>query len=107
MEKVYFYCDWCDSNWAATACEKVPGAIVLTGDTMEELRCECKSTLDDHLDLMKEDGDEMPQWLADGEYEIEILYGTEGAKRRLEEEGYQDADGRVRYSEEVRKMMEE
>ncbi len=71
MEKIIVSVQWCDKNFGASLSENVPGAVVLTAGTYEELQREVPETLRFHIEGMIEDGDDVPQWLRDGEYEIE------------------------------------
>lgn len=71
MEKIVVEVLWCDKNFGASLGENVPGAVVLTAKTYEELLREVPETLRFHIDGMIEDGDDVPQWLRDGDYEFE------------------------------------
>ena len=71
MEKIRVNVQWCDKNFGATLGDNVPGAVVLTAKTYEELLREVPETLRLHVEGMVEDGDEVPQWLRDGDYEFE------------------------------------
>ena len=53
MEKIRVDVAWCDRNFGASLSENVPGAVVLTADTYEKLL------------------HDVPQWLIDGDYELE------------------------------------
>ena len=74
MEKVTVNVQWCDKNFGASFGENVPGAVVLTAKTFDELMKEAEETLRLHVEGMIEDGDEVPQWLRDGDYELEYNY---------------------------------
>lgn len=74
MEKVRVDVQWCDKNFGASFGENVPGAVVLTAKTFEELIKEAEETLRFHVEGMVEDGDDVPQWLRDGDYELEYNY---------------------------------
>ena len=74
MEKIRVDVAWCDKNFGASLGENVPGAVVVTAKTFAELQKEIKTTLDFHLEGMAKDGDEIPQWLADGDYEFEYNF---------------------------------
>lgn len=45
--------------------------MVLTAKTFEELKREVPETLKFHVEGMIADGDDVPQWLRDGDYEFE------------------------------------
>lgn len=74
MEKIRVDVQWCKNNFGAAMGENVPGAVVFTADTIEQLKKEAKETLKFHIEGMLEDGDEVPQWLIDGDYEFEWNY---------------------------------
>ena len=71
MEKIRVDVAWCDRNFGASLSENVPGAVVLTADTYEKLLHDVPETLRFHIEGMVEDGDDVPQWLIDGDYELE------------------------------------
>lgn len=71
MERIIVNVSWCDHNFGASLSENVPGAVVLTAKTYDELINEVRSTLDFHIEGMIADGDDVPQWLRDGDYEFE------------------------------------
>ena len=71
MEKIKVRVEWYDKNFGASLGENVPGSVVLTAKTYEELLREVPATLRFHVEGMLEDGDDVPQWLVDGDYEFE------------------------------------
>jgi predicted RNase H-like HicB family nuclease len=71
MEKIKVDVQWCDKNFGASFGDNVPGAVVLTAKTFEELKREVPETLKFHVEGMIADGDDVPQWLRDGDYEFE------------------------------------
>ena len=70
MEKIKVDVQWCDKNFGATFGDNVPGAVVLTAKSYEELIREVPETLRFHVEGMVQDGDDVPQWLRDGDYEF-------------------------------------
>lgn len=73
MEKIQVNVQWCDRNFGASFGDNVPGAVVFTADTFEKLQQEAPETLRFHIEGMAKDGDDVPQWLLDGDYEFEFL----------------------------------
>lgn len=71
MEKIKVDVQWCDKNFGASLGNNVPGAVVLTAKTFEELKREVPETLHFHVEGMIADGEDVPQWLSDGDYEFE------------------------------------
>ena len=74
MEKIRVDVAWCNKNFGASLGENVPGAVVVTAKTFAELQKEVKEALDFHLEGMAQDGDEIPSWLADGDYVFEYNF---------------------------------
>lgn len=83
MEKVRVDVAWCNKNFSATLGENVPGAVVFTAKTVEELYKEAKESLQFHVEGMLLDGDDVPQWLVDGDYEFEYNYVNVAALIRV------------------------
>ena len=71
MEKIRVDVAWCDKNFGASLGENVPGSVVLTAKTYVELLREVPETLRFHVEGMLADGDDVPKWLVDGDYEFE------------------------------------
>ncbi len=70
MEIIKVDVQWCDKNFGAKLSDNVPGAVVLTAKSYEELLREVPETLRFHVEGMVQDGDDVPQWLRDGDYEF-------------------------------------
>ena len=85
MEKIIVNVSWCNKNFAASLGDNVPGAVVFTADTFEELQREAKESLEFHVQGMIEVGDDVPQWLVDGDYEFEYVYLDTAALLRSSE----------------------
>lgn len=71
MERIRVDVSWCNRNFSASLGENVPGAVVFTADSFAELKKEAEESLRFHVEGMIEDGDDVPQWLRDGDYEFE------------------------------------
>ena len=76
MERIIVNVSWCDKNFGASLSENVPGAVVVTAKSYEELVDEIRETLNFHVEGMIADGDDVPQWLRDGDYELEYHLDT-------------------------------
>lgn len=74
MEKIRVDVAWCNKNFSASLGENVPGAVIFTAATIDELYKEAKDTLRFHVEGMLFDGDDVPQWLVDGDYEFEYNF---------------------------------
>lgn len=71
MERIIVNVSWCEKNFGASLSENVPGAVVITAKTYDELVDEVLSTLEFHIKGMVADGDDIPDWLRNGDYELE------------------------------------
>ena len=61
------------------------GAVICTGKTLDEFKAEFTSALDFHVEAMVADGDAVPQWLADKDYEIEYDLKASALLRQAEQ----------------------
>jgi len=73
-ETIKVFVEWADKNFSASLGDNVPGAVVIAAKDIRELKKEVADTLRFHVEGMLADGDEVPQWLADGDYELEYDY---------------------------------
>lgn len=71
MERIIVNVSWCEKNFGASLSENVPGAVVITAKTYDELVDEVRCTLEFHIKGMVADGDDIPDWLRNGDYELE------------------------------------
>lgn len=71
METIVVNVSWCEHNFGASLGDNVPGAVVVTAKTYNELVKEVHETLKFHIEGMISDGDDVPQWLRDGDYQFE------------------------------------
>lgn len=85
MEQIKVFIEWCDHNFGATFSDNVPGAVVLTAKTYDVLMKEIPETLQFHVEGMVADGDEVPEWLRNGEYEFDYELDTAALIRSCEQ----------------------
>lgn len=85
MEQIKVFIEWCDHNFGATFGDNVPGAVVLTAKTYDVLMKEIPETLQFHVEGMVADGDEVPEWLRNGEYEFDYELDTAALIRSCEQ----------------------
>ncbi len=83
MEKIRVDIAWCEQNFGATFGENVPGAVAVTAKTYDELMIEIPETLRFHVEGMINDGDAVPEWLRNGEYEFDYHLDAAAPKRLL------------------------
>mgnify|MGYP002677417900 CR=1 FL=1 len=67
MEKIIVNVAWCDKNFGGS---NVPGAVVFTAPTFEALQKEAKESLEFHVEGLMENGEDIPAWLKNGDYEL-------------------------------------
>ncbi len=85
MQKIRVEVEWCDKNFAATLGGNVPGSVLVTAKTYSKLQKEVKETLKFHIEGMVEDGDKVPQWLVDGDYDFKwVMLDTASLLQSLE-----------------------
>ena len=63
MEKIRVDVQWCERNFGASMGENVPGSVVFTASSIEQLQAEAKETLQFHVEGMLEDGDNLEKLL--------------------------------------------
>ena len=84
MEKVVVKVEWCNKNFCAVVGDNVPGAIVVASDTMDHLKKDVVESIEFHVEGMVADGDEVPAWLASGDYALEWSLGVSALIRACE-----------------------
>ena len=71
MEKVIVNVAWCDRNYGGSLGSNVPGAVVFKASTFEVLQNQAKESLEFHIEGLMENGEDVPEWLKNGDYEFE------------------------------------
>ena len=70
MERIIVDVAWCDRNYGGSLGSNVPGAVVFTAPTFEALQKEAKESLEFHIEGLMENGEDVPEWLKNGDYEF-------------------------------------
>ena len=71
MEKIHVKIGWSGDNYSCITDDKaLNGVILVTGKTPEEIKKKFQESLQFHIDGCMKDGDELPEWLMSGQYEI-------------------------------------
>lgn len=81
MERIIVDVAWCDRNYGGSFGSNVPGAVVFTAPTFEALQKEAKENLEFHIEGLVENGEDVPEWLKNGDYEFEYNLLAELKKR--------------------------
>ena len=71
MEKIIVDVAWCDKNFGGSLGSNVPGAVVFTAPNFDALQKEAKESLEFHIEGLMEIGEDVPEWLKNGDYEFE------------------------------------
>lgn len=82
MQTIHVTVSWCNTNYAASVGPEVPGAVVVTADTVEELKKEVAESVQFHVEGLLSLGDDVPDWLASGDYRLECTYTPSALLRR-------------------------
>ena len=70
MEKITVEIYQCGDNYCCGWGRKDSGAIIVTKSSLEETKQAFLESLAFHIAGMKEDGNQLPEWLASGDYEV-------------------------------------
>lgn len=84
MVTIKVYVEWCNKNYGATVDEQVPGAVVVTDKTFEGIKKAVAEAVAFHVEGMLADGDEVPEWLAKGDYQFEWVLEVSALLRSCE-----------------------
>ena len=71
METIQVKVDWCNKNFGASVGDNVPGSVVVTDKTLDGLKNAVAEAVAFHVEGLQVDGDEVPAWLACGNYRFE------------------------------------
>ena len=71
MKKIIVDVAWCDRNYGGSLGSNVPGAVVFTAPNFDALQKEAKESLEFHIEGLMENGEDVPEWLKNGDYEFE------------------------------------
>ena len=75
MEKIHVKIGWSGDNYSCVAEDAVLNGIILTtGKTLESLRKKFQESLQFHIDGCVQDGDMLPEWLINGQYELNYTF---------------------------------
>ena len=72
MEKIHVKVGWSGDNYSCVADDAVLNGIILTtGKTLESLKGKFQESLQFHINGCIQDGDVLPEWLINGQYELD------------------------------------
>lgn len=76
---------WCKKNYCCAWSEPSFGAVIATNKTIAGLKKEFEQSLKEQIESIIADGDELPEWLAKGDYEIEYELEISAILRNAEQ----------------------
>jgi hypothetical protein len=77
MEKIQVKIGWSGKNYSCAADDSVlNGIVVVTNKTLEGLKKDIQESLQFHIEGCATDGDKLPEWLLNGEYELNYILET-------------------------------
>ena len=86
MEKINVKVSWEQNNYSACTddYDNIGGLIIAAGKTIELLKKEFESALKFHIEGCLADGDSLPEWLVNGNYELNFVLETSALLRYAE-----------------------
>lgn len=72
MERINAEIHWCDKNFSCVWGTPEFGSIIVTNKTLDGLKQDFISSLQAQINDMLADGEDVPEWLASGDYEVEF-----------------------------------
>ena len=85
METIKVEIYWTDKNYCCAWALEGFGAVTCTSKTLEGLKSEFADALRFQIEEMVNDGEEVPSWLAKGEYEIDFVLAVSALLRQAEQ----------------------
>lgn len=70
METIKVEVSWSGKNYGGGWGHPEVGSVLTTGKTLEEFKTEFVSALEFHVEGMLADGDDVPRWLVEKDYEV-------------------------------------
>lgn len=76
--------EWSQKNYCCGWAREGVGAVMCTNKSLEALKEDFVQSLRFHVETMVEDGEQIPQWLADGDFSIEFTLSPAALLRNAE-----------------------
>ncbi len=77
MGKLNVFISWSGDNYCATAQgDELNGVVVVTNKTLDGVKQEFQSSLQFHIEGCLADGDKLPEWVVNGNYQLEYHFDT-------------------------------
>lgn len=84
MEKIKVEVSWSNKNYCGGWGHPSIGVVMATGKTFENLKKDFRDALDFHIESMITDGEDVPDWLRNKDYEIVYDLQVSALLRRAE-----------------------
>lgn len=84
MNKVKVEIYWTEKNYCCGWSDKDLGAVICTSKTIDDLKSDFVKGLEAQISDMVADGEYVPSWLADGDYEVEFTLAVSALLRQAE-----------------------
>lgn len=84
-KKIKVDVSWTEDNFCCAWTDENLGTVLVTAKTLDKLKKEFKEALRLHIDGCVADGDEVPRYLMDGDYDVEYILDTAALLRDAEE----------------------
>ena len=85
MEKLQVKIGWSENNYSCVANNAVlNGIVVVTNKTLDGLKNDFQESLQFHIDGCLQDGDNLPEWLISGQYELDYVLETSALLHSLD-----------------------
>ena len=75
---------WTEDNFGCIWSDEDSGTVLVTAKTLDKLKAEFEESLRFHIEGCIEDGDQLPEYLVNGDYEIEYVLNTAALLRDAE-----------------------
>jgi hypothetical protein len=85
MQNIQVKIGWCGNNYSCVADDSALNGIVLVaGKTLEGLKKDFQESIRFHIEGCAADGDKLPEWLLNGEYELNYTLETSALLHSLD-----------------------
>lgn len=84
MKRLKIEISWSEKNYCCGWGYEGIGAILCTNKTIEGIKQDFEESLRFHIEAMVEDGESVPEWLANGHYKIEYSLSVSALLRQAE-----------------------
>lgn len=84
MRKINANVDWAEHNFCCFWEDKYAGIVAVTNKDLDRLKEQFEESVKEHIRICVEDGDNIPNYLKTGQYEIEYTFTVAAILRDVE-----------------------